>query len=78
MSKKITICKHCNGKAEWWDEKEGYSEMTDGGRVKRSWITRYHQCLELDCKEKLDLGSREHKEKDTTYYSNEERRVYKR
>lgn len=77
MEKKITICKHCGGKAEWWDEQEGYSEMTDRGRIKRSWITRYHQCLESDCGEKLDLGSRSHREKDVSYRSNEERRVYK-
>jgi len=76
MSDKITICKVCDGKAKWWDEKEGYSEMTDRGRVKRSWTTRYHQCLEPDCGKKLDLGSTDHEEKDINYHSNEERRVY--
>ena len=76
MSKPKTICKFCGGEAEWWDEEEGYSETTWRGRVKRSWVTRYHQCLEPDCGQKLDLGSSNHKEKDATYCSNEERRVY--
>ncbi len=75
-NRKFTICNMCGGEAEWWDEKEGYVETHDRGKIRRRWITRYHQCLGPLCGEKLDLGSREYEEKDITYYSNEERRVY--
>ncbi len=77
MDKKITICKFCGGKAEWGDRKTGYSEMTDRGRIRRSWTERYEKCLEPGCGREVTSGSKDHTEKDISYHSNEERRVYR-
>ena len=76
MSKPKTICKHCGGEAEWWDEKEVYYETTGRGRLRTSWNSRWHQCLETNCGKKYSMGTKNHRESDATYYSNTERRVY--
>jgi hypothetical protein len=69
-------CRHCGGKAEYGERKAGYSEMTDRGRIRRTWTEQYEKCLESDCGQELTYGSKNHTEKDTSYRSNEERRVY--
>ncbi len=73
---KITICKFCSGKAECGVRKAGYSEMTDRGRIKRSWIEQYSRCLEPNCGREETFRTKNHTEKDISYHSNEERRVY--
>ena len=71
MGKKYTLCKLCNGKAEWWDEEKYQSRMTDRGRLAQSWTERWTQCLEDNCGEKYELSMADdkYKEKDLSFYS---------
>jgi hypothetical protein len=78
MKKKKGICKcsFCSGKAEYGKRTAGYSEMTDRGKISRHWVENYQKCLEPKCGREKTWGTSGHTEKDISYHSNEERRVY--
>ncbi len=79
MGDKTTICKHCGGKAKWWNKEIYRSRKGWRGTLIQEWTERWHHCIEKHCGKKYQLHLKydNYRERDGSYYSAEERRVYK-